>query len=332
MGGSDKFSYFNEEEFKWSVKNDFQTREQKVLFEVANTTSKTILLVFDFDKTLSKIYMQDPLFEMNGIKAKEFWEDTKYIREERRKKGHLSDGELEYINLILEYANLGIIKDFSLKTLRDVGSKIVFFPGIPEFFQKLREDIEQDEIYKKYGIKIAYFVISNGFAEVIRGTSIYPFLGDSETNDEGVYANEFDEINGKLILRYIMTKNKKTEALAKIIKKPYGEDDKIILEQKKHIFPNMIYFGDGKSDTPAFTMVRDKLGIPLAVFNPNDEKSIYEARGLLKRNTVKYISVADFSPESGTYVLIKSIVKEIADRIIYYIEKKNKPAMQGLSH
>ena len=46
-----------------------------------------IALIWDFDKTLAKDYMQKPIFKKYGVNEGEFWEENNSLVEKYREKG-----------------------------------------------------------------------------------------------------------------------------------------------------------------------------------------------------------------------------------------------------
>jgi molybdopterin-biosynthesis enzyme MoeA-like protein len=103
-----------------------------------------------------------------------------------REKGiRLSDG-LAYLNYLLELVRSGRLPGLSKAKLMRYGKQLTFFPGIPELFSVVREDVEQDERRRDYGITLEHYIISRGHAEMIRESRVAPFV-------DGILACEFLE-------------------------------------------------------------------------------------------------------------------------------------------
>ena len=117
--------------------------------------SNIIAIVWDFDKTLINGYMQDPIFEKFGVSSKQFWKEVnelpqKYMEEQKVKV----NPDTIYLNHFIHYAQSGKFEGLSNAMLREFGQKMNFYNGVPEIFQKTKDLIENDKIYKEYDIKV----------------------------------------------------------------------------------------------------------------------------------------------------------------------------------
>ncbi|MDR1435126.1 MAG: haloacid dehalogenase-like hydrolase [Puniceicoccales bacterium] len=194
-----------------------------------NTCGSIIACIWDFDKTLIRGYMQAPLFREYGIDESLFWEEVDGLPSKLRKKGiHLSE-TLSYLNCVLKLVRMGRLPGLSKEKLMRYGQQLTFFPGIPEFFSILKEDIENHESYRSKGITLEHYVVSSGHCETIRGSKIAPWVED-------IFASEFlgNEI-GEEAKNFLEKMAKKRMAIEK------GED----------------FFGD--SDRPEVAENRDQI-------------------------------------------------------------------------
>ena len=89
----------------------------------------TIALIFDYDQTLSPVYMQDEvLFPAYGIDPKLFWSRCHDLV-----KNHAYENELAYMKVLLDTL------DFdrpSNAQLRELGRNLTFYPGLPGMFDE----------------------------------------------------------------------------------------------------------------------------------------------------------------------------------------------------
>ena len=64
-------------------------------------TQSIIALIWDFDKTLTHGYMQDPLFDRFGVSAKTFWDEVNGLKEHYGQRGYMIASDTIYLNHIL---------------------------------------------------------------------------------------------------------------------------------------------------------------------------------------------------------------------------------------
>ena len=81
----------------------------------------------------------------------------------------------------------------------------------------------------------------------------------------------------------------------------------------------MIYIGDGPTDVPCFTVVRQNGGHAIAVYNPEDPsrasfRKCYQLSTHADR--VRHIAPADFRAGSHLRLLLEQMVNEIGNRIV----------------
>src|SRR3989338_1281518 len=159
-----------------------------------------IALLYDFDFTLSPHYMQEPLFRKYGVEGKRFWSEKEALTTDMNQKGINLDDECAYMNLILRYVRKGTFSDLSNRKLRELGQEITFFPGLPEFFPRINEMVQQHRQYQAHNLTVEHYVISTGLKEMIAGSTI----GSSITD---VFASEYTEENGVKFNKILTFKN-----------------------------------------------------------------------------------------------------------------------------
>ena len=92
-------------------------------------TQSTVALIWDFDKTLTHGYMQDPLFAEYGVDGKKFWAEVNaledYYSDPKCIGGPARVGkDTIYLNHILTYVREGIFKDLTNDKLRELGARL----------------------------------------------------------------------------------------------------------------------------------------------------------------------------------------------------------------
>ena len=136
-----------------------------------------IAVIWDFDKTLVDGYMQDPIFKEYNINSSTFWKEVnslpeKYVREQNVKV----NPDTIYLNHFLKYVREGIFKGLNNEKLKGYGKQQSFYKGIPEIFKTTTELLKSDPVCEEYNIKVEHYIVSTGFAQVIRGTSIMDYV------------------------------------------------------------------------------------------------------------------------------------------------------------
>lgn len=124
--------------------------------------SKPVLAIcYDFDKTLSPDDMQAQGYIQavyNGD-VQAFWNESNELS-----KKHEMDSNLAYMFKMVEEARGRIV--FTKKALEEYGSKVALFPGVEEWFERIRKYGETN------GVIVEHYIISSGLKEMIEGTSI----------------------------------------------------------------------------------------------------------------------------------------------------------------
>jgi hypothetical protein len=81
----------------------------------------------------------------------------------------------------------------------------------------------------------------------------------------------------------------------------------------------MVYLGDGPTDVPCFTIMRQYGGQCIAVYN-TDDRSLSSFRKCYQlvahANRVKHIAPSDFTRGSHLRLILEEMIRETADRIL----------------
>lgn len=274
----------------------------------------TLGIVFDFDDTLVPDSVTG-LLQDHGIDPQKFWiQDVKAMVQSG------FDPPLAYLKLLLD--NVGTDKPLGQLTnskLREMGAKLdtQFYPGIPEIFKDLRS------IVRKYSnIAIEFYIISGGLQQIIEGSKII------KDNFSAVYGCQLTEDSEVGILKYIkrcVTFTEKTRYLFEISKglnpkktrqNPYLVN-KYVPRHKRPIPPkHMIYVGDGLTDIPCFTLIKEGGGIAFGVFHPEEEQSAKRALlEFLKPARVLSMHAPKYGKKDELGSLLRASVATLCSRI-----------------
>ncbi len=294
-----------------------------------------VAIIWDFDKTLTPGYMQEPLFRHYGVPSAEFWAEVEGLDEFYRRRGAdlVAEGSL-YLNHILTYVRAGVFPGLSNKLLRRLGAEIEFYPGLPGFFEQVRKAVTSVRRFGEHDIEVEHYVVSSGLRQMILGSELAPYV-------DGVWACEFAEEvprpgylaadDGQLTFTdpeepeeiqevlYTIDNTSKTRAVFEINKgSNKAEIDvnaKVDEADRRVPFANMLYIADGPSDIPVFSVVRRYGGQTYAVYQPGSTAQFHQVNRLQSQGRVHAIGPADYREGSHTYMWITSTVEAMAERI-----------------
>lgn len=289
-----------------------------------------IAVVWDFDKTLIPGYMQEPMFEQFGVDADVFWAEVNGLPAFYRERGlELVSPDSIYLNHMLTYVREGVFRGLSNEMLREFGSRLTFFPGVPSIFQRLRERLAAHEGARQHEITLEYYIVSTGLRQTILGSSVTPLV-------DGVWGCEFVDsapppgyletptsVGPRGEIRqvgYVIDNTTKTRAIFEINKgcNKFANIDVnsfISPENRRVPFQNMIYVADGPSDVPVFSVVKGQGGLTYAVFPRGNERALAQVDQLLQEGRVHAFGEADYEAGSQTAIWLWQAVARVADRI-----------------
>ena len=261
-----------------------------------------VAIAYDFDGTLSPGNMQEHSFLPNiGMKAHEFWKLA-----ERSSKEHEADSVLTYMNLMLEKAREAKVP-VRRQDFKNHGKAIKLFAGVDKWFSHI------NSYGKKLGLKIEHYIISSGLREMIEGTSIAGKF-------KRIYASSFkydpNEVAEWPALAINFTT--KTQYLFRINKGALDVCDEkrinayVEMEDRPVPFKRIIFIGDGSTDIPCFSLVKNLGGHSIAVYKPKTKGTKEKAEKLVKEERVNFIVPANYSKDSKIMEAVKAILSKIA--------------------
>lgn len=273
-----------------------------------------IALVFDFDDTLTPDSTTKLLRE-HGIDTDVFWsQDVKKLVDD----GY--DPALAWLNLVLE--RIGEGKPLGLLTngaLRSFGATLEqdFFPGIPELFDELRALVKP---FKDVGIE--FYIVTGGLQEVVEGVRL---VGNYFTAVYGSRLAGSDKEDTLRRVKRCITFTEKTRYLFEInkgldpvrtAKNPHLVNEDVPQGSRRVPFRNMIYVGDGLTDIPCFSLLRQAGGYSFGVFEPTEPENAKRALlKFLKTDRVISMHAPKYRKEDELGALLRATVTTIASDI-----------------
>jgi len=289
------------------------------LEERTGMPQNTIALIYDSDKTLTHTYMQEAMLDHYGVTIEDFQYGYRAIQERERMRGKKTQGDVVYLHWFLEQARKrnSPLKGLTTNELQEWGRDLAFFPGIPDFFAHITHDIEEDHTYKKHNIKLEHYVLSNGFADMLRASALSKHIPTDH-----LYGCEFTENENGVItgIAQSMSFTEKTRALFEINKGTDTADidvNAVVPQRFRPIpFAHMVYFGDGPTDIPCFSVIKQYGGFTFVVYDPTAENPMRNAFPLHESGRVHFCTPADYRPESHLYATLTCVIGKIADSIV----------------
>ena len=302
------------------------TKERYIMEIYDNLEGKManiIAVVWDFDKTLVDGYMQDPIFEHYNVDAREFWKEVgalpkKYMDEQNV----LVNPDTIYLNHFIKYAKEGKLKGLTNEKLKEFGEQLKFYAGVPEIFNKTKELIENNPMYKEYNIKVEHYIVSTGMTQVIKGSSVMQYV----EHVWGCELIEGEDNEGNPCIAeigYTIDNTSKTRALFEINKGVHSTDrregvkvnTRIPEELRRVHFMNMIYIADGPSDIPAFSVVNKNNGATFAIYPKGDMEAMKQVEQMRVDGRIHMYAEADYTENTTAYMWICNKITEFAERI-----------------
>lgn len=254
-----------------------------------------LAICYDFDKTLSPDDMQaQGYIQSVGYDVEDFWKETNRLAEENE-----MDQNLAYMLKMVREAEGNIV--FSRKTLQDYGSRVTLFPGVEDWFSRIRE------YGKSRGVIIEHYIISSGLREMIEGTAV-------ACEFEKIYASSFyyNERGIAVWPAQVINYTNKTQFLFRISKgvlevNDPSVNDPVAPEALRVPFRNMVYIGDSDTDIPCMKLVNSNGGHSIGVYNA-ETKDKTKVHKMMRDRRIKYFVPADYREGGELDTLLKAII------------------------
>lgn len=255
-----------------------------------------IAIIYDFDKTLSTDDMQNfSYIPALGMEPSDFWACTT-----KQTKETGMESVLSYMYVMIEKCkekNIPLTREY----LNKLGKTVKFFDGVTTWFKRINAYAEE------LGYTIEHYVVSSGTKEIIEGTSIAKefkeiYACEFLFNDEGIATWP------KIAINYTA----KTQYLFRISKGVLDPYDHVSVNSNipyRIPFKNMIYIGDGLTDIPCMTILKEKGGKSIAIYPKGKQEKVAQ---LVEDGRINYICRGDYSANSEIEKIMKLIINQIS--------------------
>ena len=261
-----------------------------------------VAICYDFDKTLSPDDMQAQGYIQSVYDGdvQTFWKESNDLAE-----ANGMDTNLAYMYKMVDEAHGRIV--FNRETLADYGAKVGLFPGVEEWFERIKRfGIEN-------GVIVEHYIISSGLKEMIEGTSIA-----KAGAFERIFASSFmyDKKGVAVWPAQAINYTNKTQFLFRIEKGVLDVNDSRVNdyfapEDIRVPFRNIVYIGDSATDIPCMKLVNAYGGHSIGVYS-NDTLDKSKVFKMLGDNRIKYFAPADYTEGSELDDLVKAIIVRTA--------------------
>lgn len=285
----------------------------------------TIALVFDFDDTL----VPDSttlLLQKLGVDPDSFWNV--------RLKALVSSGydpTLGFLKLFLDEVGPRLANSDLQAFGASLDDERRFHPGLPQLFDDLRQ------VGNDFHYAVEFYIVSGGLQSIIEGSALV-----KEYFKDRVYGCLLAEAGNPPHLDHVkraITFTEKTRYLFEINKglspretltNPYLVNE--ALPKARRVVPlrNMIYVGDGLTDIPCFSLLKEKGGLPFGVFDPaNEAKAKRALLKFLMPHRVISMNEPRYSKNDALGSLLRAAVAQLCSRGMVERETAESSEEQG---
>ena len=260
-----------------------------------------VAICYDFDKTLSPDDMQaQGYIQSVGYDIPDFWKKSNSLASDNE-----MDQNLAYMYTMKQESEGKVL--FTKEKLAEYGASVQLFPGVDQWFERLREYGEER------GVIVEHYIISSGLKEMIEGTSVA-----KAGAFEKIYASSFyyNEKGVAVWPAQVVNYTNKTQFLFRIEKGVLDINDPAVNEsfspeEMRVPFRNMVYIGDSDTDIPCMKLVNSYGGHSIGVYNAEtmDKTKVYK---MMRDGRIKYFAPADYREGMELDLLVKAIINRTA--------------------
>ena len=271
--------------------------------------SDVIALIFDFDDTLAPDSTSGFL-EQIGVDTQKFWSEKVDSR--------LStswDPVPAYLYEIIQLSKHSGQPPITQQALQSWGQRLPLHAGVETFFDRLRAQVKA--VHPQ--VQLEFYLISSGMGDVVRHTRIAHEFTQIWASE--FFCNDRQEIE---FPRRIVSFTDKTRYLFHIQKgiigpayesKPFEVNRKVAEDRLRIPFDQMVFVGDGYTDIPCFSLIRQSGGFAFGVWDPKHRDKRSRAWGFIEDGRVSNLNQARYDPDAELYQLLEEAVTSLAGRI-----------------
>lgn len=268
---------------------------------------ETLAIVFDFDDTLAPDSTSGYLTQAGLADIGTFWkqEVTALTNDDW-------DPVPAYLYKMIEASQTGRIPQVTQGSLADWGARLPLHEGVTGVFDRLRRIARE----ANPRAALEFYLISSGIGDVLRHTAIAHEFTD-------IWASEFayGPDGGIAFPKKVVSFTDKTRYLFHIQKgligarargKPFDVNKKLKPEQIRVPLNHMIFVGDGYTDIPCFSLVKQAGGVSIAVFDKAHGEKWGSAYQFVHDGRVSNLLSANYGESSDLSIFLGMAVKKLA--------------------
>ncbi len=272
---------------------------------------ETLAVVFDFDDTLAPDTTSGFLRHSGLDDLAAFWKNEVAPLT----NDHDWDPVPAYLYQMIQASRSGRIPPLTAVCLADWGRRAPLHPGVETLFDRLSTAAHE----ANPRAHVEYYVISSGIGDIVRNTRIAKAFSE-------IWASEFHYGDDGIALfpKRVVSFTDKTRYLFHIQKgligpnhrgKPFEVNRKLSDAQLRVPLNRMIFVGDGYTDIPCFSLLRQHRGVPIAVYDPNHEEKWGSAYQFVRDGRVTNLLSANYAEDSDLSRFLIMAVRNLASEI-----------------
>jgi phosphoglycolate phosphatase-like HAD superfamily hydrolase len=284
-----------------------------------------IAIVWDFDGTLTAMDSTTKVVEIlqGADRGSDFWRSVKNLRGDQGQPVWEHVLAMDAPIWMYALSRMAARKRVPLNSEFFRGfvlPHIVLYDGVAAFLRKLKL-LEETPLFKQTGATIHFFIITAGLKDLVElvlpaGLITWTFgcryeivvAPDAEDEPESVPV-------------FCMDETMKTRSLFEISKGSFLDKDHPVNRRVAEPdlwapFENIVYIGDGDTDIPALSLVRNQGGLGVVVYNPDKPRKDIDERLKTMRldRRADLITPAKFGVKDELFEFLSTRCRQVALR------------------